>query len=129
MTEFSLSATEVEGHPVISVVGDLDFTTCHRLAALARTSIPCGSRAVVDLSGLTFLDTSGLHTLVTLWKWLTRDGGNLVLAGPDHANARALWVTGLATRIPCTADVDAALGTFCSAPREHQTGRAENQAT
>jgi hypothetical protein len=25
--------------------------------------------------------------------------------------------------------VDAALGTFCNAPREHETGRAENQAT
>lgn len=109
MIDFRLSVDQVEGRIVIKVVGDLDSTTCPALTDLALHDVPPGSNAVVDLSELTFVDTSGLGVLVALWKRLESSGGSLVLAGARYRNARALWITGLAERLTLSEDLATAL--------------------
>lgn len=109
MIEFRLSLDHVQDRIVIKVAGDLDSTSCPALTDLVLQDVPPGSHAIVDLSELTFVDTSGLGVLVSLWKRLDQSGGSLVLAGARYSNARALWVTGLAERMPLSDDLETAL--------------------
>jgi anti-anti-sigma factor len=46
-----------------------------------------------DLSGVEFIDSSGLHVLEQARSQLTADGGSLVLRNPSEAAHRLLTVT------------------------------------
>jgi anti-anti-sigma factor len=60
--EFSVTSARLNGCTVINVTGELDLTTAPQLEeALAACN---GSRPVVDLTALTFIDSSGLHVLL-----------------------------------------------------------------
>ncbi|WP_067474597.1 STAS domain-containing protein [Actinomadura hibisca] len=109
MSELSLSVTETDGRIVITVSGDLDITYAARFTALAAEQVPGGARAIVDLTTMEFLDSAGLGALLNLWKRLQRGGGDMVLVGASYRSARALWVTGLADRLPRTDSLEEAL--------------------
>lgn len=81
----------------ISVVGELDPATAPQLDAeiqqlLADEDV---KRLVLDLSGLTFLDSSGLRVFVTAREALTLRGGELALRDPSANTQRLLDITGL----------------------------------
>lgn len=109
MNELSLSVRRTDGRVVITVSGDLDMACADRLTTLVGEQVPDDARAIVDLSGLTFLDSGGLGALMTMWKRLRRNGGDMVIAGASYKTAPALWLTGLADRLPRTATVQEAL--------------------
>ncbi|MGI5171098.1 STAS domain-containing protein [Spirillospora sp. CA-253888] len=109
MNELSLSVTETDGRLVIAVSGDLDITYSDHLVALTAARVPGDARTIVDLTGLTFLDSAGLGALLQLWKRLQRGGGDMILVGATFRNARPLWFTGLADRLPRTDTVEEAL--------------------
>ncbi|GAA3210935.1 STAS domain-containing protein [Actinocorallia longicatena] len=109
MPDFSFSFAETEGQTVIAVHGDLDSVSHVALDDALEESVADDARVIMDLAGLTFLDSRGLGTLVALWRRLERGGGALVLAGARYNAARALWVTGLADRFTMVDDLPAAL--------------------
>jgi anti-anti-sigma factor len=63
---------------------------------------------VVDLSGVSFLASIGMRTLVSSAKALGRRGGRLVLAGPQPLVAEALNVAGIDSFIAVYPDVQSA---------------------
>jgi anti-anti-sigma factor len=99
MQELNLSIVPSVGQTVILVTGDLDAGSYGRFDALLEEHVPDRGKVVIDLSGLTFMDSRGLGSVVALWQRLQRDGGSLVIAGARYESARVLWVTGLAGRL------------------------------
>lgn len=84
--------------PVVRVVGEVDLATAPGLRD-RLAEVPAGARkVVVDLSAVTFLDSSGLSVLVATWKRFCGAGPDsclrLVVTRP--AIQRVLEVTGLA---------------------------------
>ena len=64
----------------LSLRGDLDFGECAGVRmTLDRILMASPRAAVVDLSGLRYLDSSGLGLLLALSKGLNLRGGKLVL--------------------------------------------------
>ena len=57
---------------------------------------------VVDLSGVYFMDSTGLAVLAVAHKRLQQAGGGLVLAGPTPAVRRSIDITGLDQMMPVT---------------------------
>jgi anti-anti-sigma factor len=105
-----LSSTRHGDRTVVSVEGELDIVSRTQFTAhLDRVIREHGRRIILDLSGLSFIDTSALSTVVSYWKRLSSEDGMLVLAGAQYTTARVLWITGLAQRLPMYDDVDAAL--------------------
>ncbi len=92
--QFDLSVRELPGVHIVALRGELDMATAKGLAE-SLTAI-AGSMVVVDLAGLTFVDTSGITALVIARNQITRDGDRLVLARPSGIVRRALEVVGLA---------------------------------
>ncbi|MFJ9351215.1 STAS domain-containing protein [Streptomyces sp. NPDC101237] len=66
---------------VVTVAGELDLTTCPVLGE-ATLVIPLGGRTLhLDLSGVTFMDSSGLNLMLQLRRRLLAEGGQVVVGG------------------------------------------------
>lgn len=75
------------------VAGDLDQTTVHRFDEAVRPVIAGAGPLVLDLSGVRFLDSSGVRSLVKLG--LSMQGRALVLREPSPPVMRVLQMTRL----------------------------------
>jgi anti-sigma B factor antagonist len=94
---------------VISVEGDLDIVTSRKLDEELTSARRASSGIVLDMSAVTFMDTSTLAIIVGHWKKLTARGGKLILAGARYRYVKTLWITGLAERLPLVDTVEEAL--------------------
>ena len=90
-----------DGRAEVAVGGEIDFAT-HRslLGALAEQIEQGRSRIVLDLSRVTFCDSTGLGVLVQVRQRVVEVGGWLRLAGPTEPVRRALEITNLDRLIP-----------------------------
>jgi anti-sigma B factor antagonist len=83
------------GDGVVKVVGELDIRTCERLEQVAGELVDSGGTVVLDLSGLSFCDSTGLAGLVRLHKRAATARGTLVLRAPVVRVRNLLNLTGL----------------------------------
>ena len=87
-----LSARPGQGCTVLEVHGDLDMATEPQLREGLRPLVGSGP-VVVDLTGVGFMDSSALGTLVVMFKAVRDSGGRLSLAGVQHPVRNVLRVT------------------------------------
>jgi anti-sigma B factor antagonist len=80
---------------VLAVAGELDIGTAERLRLAAGRQVRPGVEMVLDLSEVTFCDSTGLAALVGIYKRLAADDGRLVLRAPIPRVLNLLTVTGL----------------------------------
>ncbi|MFC4591685.1 STAS domain-containing protein [Sphaerisporangium corydalis] len=109
MRGLRLTTSHIDGITVLAVGGDLDAVTKPDLAArLAAHFTGPGASLILDLSGVTFLDSSGLGLIADYHARAREAGGMLAVAGADRARTRVLWLTGLADWLPVHDDVETA---------------------
>jgi anti-sigma B factor antagonist len=85
-----------DGTATIAVAGECDLYEAHLLeAAIERAAASPGTCVYLDLSELSFLDSTGLHVLVQAQRTLVEAGSELVLVAPDAQIRRTLAVSGL----------------------------------
>ena len=83
---------------VVRLGGELDLANANRVrSALLDVAAEDVDRVIVDLSGVTFLDSTALGVLVEVRRTLAPR--RLLLAGPAGEARRALEVTGLARHL------------------------------
>jgi stage II sporulation protein AA (anti-sigma F factor antagonist) len=101
-----------DGVAVVSPPSELDLSNADRLRECCRAAIvAAGSRLVVDLAEITFMDSSALNVFVRLAKQLKADGGWLRLAsGGSSVVQRLLNVTGLEASLGNYRSVEEAIG-------------------
>lgn len=110
-TPLAITVTEpFEGIHVVTLAGELDLSTApaltERLGVLPHTP---EAAVVVDLSGLTFIDSSGLNALVLAARSRTANGV-FVAAGATGHIARVMDVVHLAKSVDVAPSVEEALG-------------------
>ncbi|MFE0678322.1 STAS domain-containing protein [Streptomyces sp. NPDC058867] len=88
-----VSVTTNRSCTVVSVVGELDRHTLHRITDVAE-ALTGQEYLVLDLRGLTFMDSSGLHLLLHLHRRVQAAGGSLELSGARRPVLRVLDLTG-----------------------------------
>ena len=94
---------------VIEVVGDIDIETAGDLRAhFLEHLVDPAARVVLDLSGVGFMDSSGLGALVSGWQ-VVRDEGEIRIAGANPAVQRVLSITGMEDVFATFASVDEAV--------------------
>jgi len=107
--ELSLERKTVSGRTVLAVVGEVDVysapTLRDRLADLIESGDPT---VIVDLSGVGFLDSTGLGTLVASLKLAEQRGGQLPLVCADDRILRLFRITGLDSVFTIRASVESA---------------------
>jgi anti-sigma B factor antagonist len=91
----------------VTVSGEVDLDTApqlgdHALAALKDVSV----HLVLDLRGVTFMDSTGLKVLLALAHRAGLAGGSLVLVAPTRPVHRILTLTGLDTTFTMADDLE-----------------------
>jgi anti-sigma B factor antagonist len=82
--------------PVVKVAGEVDIETSPVLEERLRSVLDQGhSSLVVDLAGVTFLDSTGLSVLIGGLRRCQGGGGELRLVSPRPNVRKVLEVTGL----------------------------------
>ncbi|MFI5906123.1 STAS domain-containing protein [Dactylosporangium sp. NPDC051541] len=95
MNEFSAVATPApDGTVTVTASGELDMTSAPQLINVLRDAIHAHgpSRVDLDLTGVTFMDSTGLQVLVAA---NTDVGGGLRITGTSPAVHRLLQLTGV----------------------------------
>ena len=80
----------------VRVRGDLDLSTSPQLGETLGRAIAGGNSVVLDLSGVTFIDSTGINTLISALRASETNGGALALSPdlPDQVS-RVFEITGL----------------------------------
>ncbi len=92
----TVDATAEPGTVVLTLRGELDPHTAPIFDDHVRRALDAGATTViVDLAALSFIDSSGLRSVIGAHKTLEERGGTLVLRSPRSTTQRLLDVTGL----------------------------------
>ena len=95
--EFSISTARVgDGTYVVSATGELDLHTVDQLDTELEQALTHGAqRVVVDLAGITFMDSTALGAIVAAQRKLQLAEGELALVSDDPRIVRVFEITGL----------------------------------
>jgi anti-sigma B factor antagonist len=108
--DFEVSVERRAGTAIVHVVGELDLATAPTLtSALRDLERPC-ERVVLDVSGLEFIDSTGLRLAVEEYQRAMADGFDFVIAGAEENVLRVLRIAGLDVTLPLAPDVASAIG-------------------
>lgn len=107
---FEINEQVTGGVPVVAVVGEIDVATAPTLAEHLGVHEEAGIAAVVvDLLGVSFLDSTALGVLVGSFKRLRESGGTLKLVIAEPRILKVFEITDLIRVFPIFATVEAAL--------------------
>jgi anti-anti-sigma factor len=120
---FSLSVSDVgNGRSVVAASGELDIATAPQLLGAVDALARPGTGAIaIDLSALTFIDSSGINALRAAVRSAQARGVGAIVASPSQRVQRVLELVRLGEIIPLEHSLPAALerldtGSFKKAP-------------
>ena len=101
MARFSYEQESSDGAARLALTGELDMAATLALEPVVDQLLSEGTRRItIDLGGLTFIDSTGISLLVTIYDRVREAGAELTLPRPPAEVARALEVTGVDTVLP-----------------------------
>lgn len=99
-SRFGAEVTTDDRTVVFRLHGELDMATAPRLARALSTTLDTGPSSIaVELSELTFVDSTGLDVFLTASRRAARIGCSFTLRSPRRAVLKTLRLTGLDGRI------------------------------
>ncbi|GAA2826309.1 hypothetical protein GCM10020220_013750 [Nonomuraea rubra] len=101
---------------VITVGGELDATNADDLETYVGRMRQPGQPVVLDLGGLTFMDSSGLHVLLRVHAEIRKQGSTLHLAAVRDLPARLLQITEVWDALNIHPTAEAAIATLLDPP-------------
>ena len=105
MSPFDVTITEHGGTVHVSLRGELDISSAPRLQDdLARVEADEPERIVLDLSGLDFMDSTGLRLLIGADSRARNAGRRLIVIQGNEMVQRVLRVTRLDERLEIVSD-------------------------
>ena len=114
MLEFSVSTAEVGGDAfVVTVAGEADLHTAPELDRALQGVLGLGGTSVaVDLTDVSFIDSTALGVLLRFRPRFTARGGNILIVTPDRRVLRTFEITGLDQLFPIEQRLSDAVATL-----------------
>jgi len=109
--DLTLTTTHTDGHlAALCVGGEIDTQTAPALRKGALDVIAQGHpHLILDLTGITFCDSSGFNALIGIMRCAMTANGSLTLAAVPDRLSRMLDLTGLSTVMPSYPSIEAAM--------------------
>ncbi|MCX4238443.1 STAS domain-containing protein [Streptomyces sp. NPDC020707] len=106
----SVEHSAIGGIRVVTVRGEIDHTVKDMLGkALLPPDGTTRPRTVVDLSGVTFMDSSGISVFIGAYQAVSATEGWLRIAGAQESVLRILQIVGMDTLISCHPTIEQAV--------------------
>ena len=101
MDELRISVSAEPTYTLVTLAGECDLHTGRQLRDVLTSEVSRGARRMIlELSGLSFMDSTGMQVLLSVRTVLNVRGGILALAAPQPVVARILELTGADQYIP-----------------------------
>ncbi|WP_290856620.1 STAS domain-containing protein [Hamadaea sp.] len=97
--DFAVERKSEPDATAVIVRGDVDLTTVAQLTEELQSATQGEQDVVIDLAGVTFIDSTGVRALVEAYRSARQAGLQLSVRGARHWVARVLEVTGVATML------------------------------
>ena len=95
MARFEATTSDEAGRVCVALAGECDLEVREELTATLLAAVRRAPVVVVDLSSLDFLDSSGVHGLITAHRAAKELGRKLFVVNPTGAVATVLDLTGV----------------------------------
>jgi anti-sigma B factor antagonist len=110
MAEISIEIQTTSDVPVVRLTGELDIDQAVRVREHLDKVIDAGTvRLVIDLSDVSYIDSTGLGMLVAVHKRLIAEQGFYVLTVPRASQRKVFEITGLSTVLVIVESLEDAL--------------------
>lgn len=117
---FDVQVSERDAFAVLAVTGELDVATAPQLRQEAVRLTSSGqAHLVIDLSGVDFLDSTGLGVIVGVLKRARTHGGELAVSGAENHVRKVFDITRISDVLPMYATVDEACAAMSGAQSTH----------
>jgi anti-sigma B factor antagonist len=128
--EFAVAHRVEQGLTVVKISGEIDVFTSPRLREMLLDIIDSGaSHLVVDLSEVTFLDSTGLGVLVGIYHRLRARDGSMSFMGANDRVRRVFHVTQLTKIFVLHQSLEEALAAYEAAPAQGTGGSGNSRTT
>ncbi len=116
----TLTTTHTDGPlAVLDVGGEIDIQTAPALREEALALIAQGHpHLILDLTGVTFCDSSGFNALIGIMRCATAAHGSLTLAAVPDRLLRMLDLTGLSAIMPSYPNTETAMNSHSASTPE-----------
>jgi anti-anti-sigma factor len=84
----------------VTISGEIDICTCEAMRDALAAGLGDGPDLTADLSGVTFMDASGIGVLLAVRRLAAEAGGSLTLRAPSAAVRRVTGILGLDEVLP-----------------------------
>lgn len=106
----SFVVDQVQGSSVVACSGEIDVCTVSALREAMQEAMGSSRRMIVDLSDVTFLDSTGVGGILSAVRaHRERRDAALCLVGASGVVLRVLTITGLTKLVPVYASVEEAI--------------------
>jgi anti-anti-sigma factor len=105
VSRLSVACERRQGIVLLTLEGPLDIYTVRAFRQLVEPLGPATVQMVIDLTGVTLLDSAGLGALVSLRNEAHRGGGHLGLICPDRRMLRLFGFAGMSDSFTFTTDL------------------------
>jgi stage II sporulation protein AA (anti-sigma F factor antagonist) len=99
-----------QGVRVLALAGEIDHESGGALREALEAAGRDSARVVLDLSQVSFMDSSGINIFIVAHRALGEAGGRLRLAAPTEPVLRTLQIVGVDEVIDCRPTLREALG-------------------
>ncbi|MGW0801599.1 STAS domain-containing protein [Nonomuraea sp. NPDC002799] len=114
MSSLSLDSRGLAAGVLVILSGEIDFTNADQLETYAEAVRLPGEPLMLDLGGLTFMDSKGLNVLLRLNAAARAEGGGLHLVAVHDVPARLLEITGVWDALATHTNLEQALAVVLS---------------
>lgn len=95
MANFEARTSAEPGRIIVSLSGECDLSAREHLTAVLLDAVNRTTAVLVDAAGLTFLDSSGVHSLITAHHAAKNRGARVYVVNAHGPVAAVLELTGL----------------------------------
>jgi anti-anti-sigma factor len=96
----SLIVEQTGDDAVVRVAGEIDLATARRVRQAATDAVRPGGRVAVDMSAVTFCDSSGLGALVWSYQYAAKHDCTFAIRDPHPRVLKVIRLSGLDELIP-----------------------------
>ncbi|WP_369275001.1 STAS domain-containing protein [Streptomyces sp. R11] len=96
MSHLAIHTRSTAAGPVMELTGGLDYDSCTQLRGLLPDlNLQAGQQLVIDLTGITFCDSSGITALIAARNHADAARAGIALAAVPHSISRIFSLVGL----------------------------------
>lgn len=96
--KFEVIEDEHDGMPLVRPIGEVDVSTAPQLRSRLIAHVQPNTTAILDLSEVAFMDSSGVHVLVDAKAKAAALGATLIIRNPPDLVRRLFNLTGTEDR-------------------------------